>query len=80
MQKFGEVQNKIPTVNRLATNTVLNTKIGMVKNKTPYASDLVQSFPYEYHNHYYKKLASRLWPTLLTYFYLIHTISSCARK
>ena len=27
MQKFGEVQNKIPTVNRLATNTVLNTKL-----------------------------------------------------
>ena len=33
MQKFGEVQNKIPTVNRLATNTVLNTKIGTVKKQ-----------------------------------------------
>ena len=42
----------------------------------------MQSFPYENHCECYKKLASRLWPLLftLTYYFLLHTLSSHAAK
>ena len=33
---------KIPDVNWLVTNTVLNTNVGEVKNKIPITSDLVK--------------------------------------
>ena len=46
------------------------------------AKHLGQSFPYVHYCEFYKKLASRSLPVLfrLTYFSLIHTISSSAGK
>ena len=45
-KKLGEVENKIPDVSGLVTNTVLNTKIGKVENKISNASDLVKKVDY----------------------------------
>ena len=41
-RKIGAVENKIPVVTGLVTNTVLNTKMGEVENKIPDVSGLVK--------------------------------------
>ena len=40
--KFGEVQNKIPVVTSIVTNSVLNTKCEEIEDKIPVVSDLAK--------------------------------------
>ena len=44
--------------------------------------NIIQSWPYKNHCDFYKRLASRLWPVLLTLtdFFLLYTLSSSAAK
>ena len=45
--KIGEVENKLPDTNRLATTTLLNTKPGEVDNKFPDVSKPVKKADYD---------------------------------
>ena len=38
--KIKDIEDKIPDITNLATNTTLNAKINVVKNETPYITNL----------------------------------------